>query len=249
MHSFFVDPSSIETHRVTLPAPVAYQVTKVLRLSPGALINVLDGHGWEYTVQLDHVSISLVTGEVKEKKYSVGEPLIIITLYQAILKSDRLEFVLQKGTELGVSRFVPVACERSVPHATNNGWFEKRGQRWRKIIKEAAEQSGRGKIPVLDHVINFNQACEDVTGVGLIPWEGERETSIKDALKTSEPLAEKTKRFSVFTGPEGGFTDAEIRCATSNGIVQVTLGKRILRAETAALATVASIMYQFGEFG
>ncbi len=249
MHSFFVDPSSIAGQRVTLPGAVAHQVARVLRLAPGALIKVLDGDGWEYTVQLDRVGATLVTGEVKAKRYSEGEPLIAVTLYQAVLKSDRFEFVLQKGTELGVSRFVPVLCERSVPQGNREGWAEKRGQRWRKIIREAAEQSGRGQAPQLDPAMNFKDACENVDGVGLIPWEEERETSLKEALQASSPLVDSSTSLSVFIGPEGGFTNEEIDYATSNGIVPVTLGNRVLRAETAAVTTVAAVMYQFGELG
>ena len=163
-------------------------------------------------------------------------------MYQAIIKGDKFEYVLQKGTELGVSAFVPVICERSVPNARK--WGAERYERWRNIAREAAEQSGRGRVPRVDIATGFGEACENHDGPGVIPWEMEMDISLKQAL-----VGLRERRIGVFVGPEGGLTSDEVELARANGIVPVTLGRRILRAETASVAVVAAVMYELGELG
>ena len=137
MHRFFVPPGSIEGDSVTLDGAVAHQLVNVLRARPGDRVAVLDGSGWEHTVTLEQISVREVRGTVTERLLSVGEPEVEITLYQAVLKADRFEFVLQRGTELGVAAFVPVFCDRSVPRDRGGEWPGKRRQRWERIVSEA----------------------------------------------------------------------------------------------------------------
>ena len=248
MHRFFVPTGCIDGERVTLAGNIARQLTNVLRAHPGERIVVLDGSGWEHTVTLERVSSRQARGRVTERLLSKGEPQTKIILYQAALKADRFEFVLQKGTELGVSTFVPVFCARSVPRDRAGEWTARRYQRWQRIISEAAEQSHRGSLPELVPAIDFPRACEAAEGLALIAWEGERETGMRAALQGWKE-GHAGSAVSVFTGPEGGFTQQEIEQARANGVVPVGLGVRILRAETAAIAAVAAIMYEFGELG
>jgi 16S rRNA (uracil1498-N3)-methyltransferase len=164
-------------------------------------------------------------------------------LYQALIKADKFEFVLQKGVELGVTRFWPFNCERCVAGMPSESKLE----RWRTVIREAAEQSGRALLPALYPPLDFELVCKESPVPGIILWEGEKSRGISTVLKSH--AFKKTELLRVFVGPEGGFTSAEIELARQRGIVAVGLGKRILRTETAGLAAVSAIMYEKGELG
>ena len=245
MHRFFVSPDCIDGQDVRLPDNVARQLSRVLRLKPGDRIIALDDSGWEYVVTLTAVDSNAAWGVVTDKQVSTGEPDVRLVLYQGMLKSDRFEFVLQKGTELGVSAFVPVSCARSVA----KGDSASRSVRWRKIITEAAEQSGRGRIPILKKPSEFFDACDAYGGLAIIPWEEEGGTGLRSVLKRWKADDLGISSVSIFIGPEGGFTREEVEYARSKGIVAVSLGKRILRAETAGIATAAAVLYELGELG
>ena len=249
MHRFFVPQDQIDGKNVTLTGDVAHQLARVLRARPGEEIVVLDGSGWEYLVTLEDISPREVRGRLSERRPSRGEPETKVTLYQGVLRSDRFEFVLQKGTELGVSAFVPVFCERSVSQDTGPEWATGRYARWRKILSEAAEQSNRGRVPALEPHLEFPDACQAARGLSLIPWENEDTTGLKTALERLDSEVSPTPDVSVFIGPEGGFTEREVERARDRGIVPVSLGARVLRAETAAIATATVIMYELGELG
>jgi len=249
MHRFFVSSDCIRADAVTLTGSAARQLAHVLRARPGDRIVVLDGSGWEHLVTLEAVSPDRVCGVVTERLVSRGEPTARITLYQGVLKADKFELVLQKGTELGVSTFVPVFCTRSVPGHRRGGGAANRYGRWQRIVTEAAEQSHRGRIPALEKPLEFAAACDRVEGIAVIPWEREEGTGLKTALKRQRAKGLDGSPVSVFIGPEGGFTQEEIEYAGSRGIEPVTLGNRILRAETAGIAAVALILYELGELG
>lgn len=248
MHRFFVSAENIIHDNVKLVGAVAHQLRNVFRARSGEQVILLDDSGWEYTVMLEKVSSSEILGKVTEKLFSRGEASVEITLYQAMLKSERFEFVLQKATELGVANFVPVLCARSIPKYMGDNRLKSRYERWRKIVSEAAEQSQRGKLPVLRPAVEFPDACNGVDGRAIIAWENEREVSLKEVLTKWRCINSKSS-LSLFTGPEGGFTAEEVRSAYDMGIVSVSLGRRILRAETAAITTVSAIMYEYGELG
>ena len=246
MHRFFLPPEYIVEDNVTLPADVASQLSRVLRARVGDEIVVLDDTGMEYLVKLGAIDKDPASGTAISKSRSQGEPSVAITLYQGILKADRFEYVLQKGSELGLTSFVPMNCHRTI---SQNRPSPSRYTRWRKIITEAAEQSGRGRLPVLHEVIDFDSACEKATGVSLIPWEEERATSLKSSLTEWASAADATSSINILIGPEGGFTADEVELAKKNGITPVTLGRRILRAETAGLVTATAVLYELGELG
>ncbi len=246
MHHFFVPPECIVEDNVTLPVDVASQLSRVLRARLGDEIVVLDDSGTEYLVQLSAIDRNSASGIVISKSKSQGEPSVFITLYQGILKADRFEYMLQKGSELGITSFVPVNCHRTI---SQNKPSDSRYTRWRKIITEAAEQSGRGRLPVLQEIVNFDSACEKATGVSLMPWEGEKATSLKSSLTYVASGTDAHSSINIFIGPEGGFTTEEVEFAKKNRITLVTLGPRILRAETAGIVTAAAILYELGELG
>ncbi|MDP2918977.1 MAG: RsmE family RNA methyltransferase [Dehalococcoidia bacterium] len=243
MHRFFVQPEAITGDNVSISGMQARQIARVLRLKPGDRIAVLDDTGWEYEVLIGSSADDTVTGEIVHRERGTAEPAVTILLYQALIKADRFEFVLQKGVELGVTCFWPFISERCVTGMPSESKLE----RWRAVIREAAEQSGRVVLPALYPPIDFELACKDSPVPGIILWEGEKNRGISTVLKSH--AFKETELLRVFVGPEGGFTSAEIELARRRGIVPVGLGKRILRTETAGLVAVSAIMYEKGELG
>lgn len=249
LHRFFLDPSRIADGEIGFDEAASHQIAKVLRLRSGQQVVVLDDTGWEYRVELATVHASEATGRVLESRVSNGEPDVQITLYPALLKSQKFELAIQKSVELGVSRFVPVSCERTVVSVREPGREQSKLERWRRIIREAAEQAERGLLPPLEPPHSFGDACDRVSGPAIILWEQETDASLKQVLLTLQDRYGDLACLSVFVGPEGGYTEAEYSHAAARGIVPVTLGPRVLRAETAAMAVVAAVMYHLGELG
>lgn len=274
-HRFFIPPNWITSPTVTLHGETARQIKTVLRMQPGAEIVVLDNSGMAWRVRLTAVEKKEVQGKIIAPQLVRGEPALHLTLYQGTLKGPKFEWVLQKGTELGVSNFVPTICERSVVRQPDA--LEKKRGRWASIMREAAEQSGRGKLPVLSGPLMWPEALAQAQSAQLMlmPWEEAGGVSLKEILKGPDSLrrnenANKKSPLSggegmpaspplggiegrleadvtgmaLFIGPEGGFTAQEAASAEKAGARLVTLGPRILRAETAALAAVAAIMYE-----
>ena len=244
MHRFFVPPQWIDQDRVVIKGKQVHQLRNVLRMAKGDRILVLDNSGWQYEVELRSVEREQVEGIVREKSLSLSEPGTQIILYQSLLKGEKFEFILQKGTELGISSFVPMVCERCVTGLAEDV-VDKKLSRWQIIIAEAAEQSRRGKLPLLEPVLPFEQACQSAVGLSLLAWEGEQVLGLRAVLRGQK--AKDISSVNLFTGPEGGFSPADVEFARSCGIVPVTLGGRVLRAETAGLVAATVVLYEFGD--
>lgn len=240
MHRFFVPPDALKEGEVVLRGELAHQVRDVLRLRPGEEIVTLDNTGAAFRVQLESVGRDTARGRVVERVEVGSEPRTRIVLYQALVKADKFEWVLQKGTEAGVAGFVPVRTRRAV--ADHVGASKR--TRWRRILKEAAEQAGRARIPTLGEVLSLSAALEQARaggGLRLVPYEGEKRRSLR-AVLTPPP-----ERVSLLIGPEGGLEEAEVAEAEAHGFLPVTLGPRILRTETAGLAAAAAILFACGD--
>ena len=242
MHRFFLPVDWIAESTVVITGKPVHQIRNVLRLGAGDRITVLDNSGCQYDVEIRKVDSTRVEGRVIAKSPAEAEPRTKIVLYQALLKASNFEFVLQKCTEIGISSFVPLICERCVAGALDS----KRLGRWSSIITEAAEQSRRGKLPALQSPMNFTEACKSASRISLLPWEGEKLRGIGDVLR-SHQKPRNDSAISIFVGPEGGFSTHEVEFARSCGIVPVSLGHRILRAETAALVAATITLYEFGD--
>ena len=243
MQRFFIPKDWIQQDTVTITGAPLRQIGYVLRLKPTDRIIVQDNSGWEFEVEIERITKEQALGKVITKEPGQGEPRVKITLYQALLKSDKFELVLQKGVELGVSSFVPLISERCISRKESAAKIE----RWGKIIQEAAEQSERVVLPVLHPLISFEGACRSVKSPALMLWEEEKSESLKQTLQN--PPFKNATGISLFIGPEGGFPESEKELARQNGIAVASLGKRILRAETAGLAAVSAILYETGEMG
>jgi 16S rRNA (uracil1498-N3)-methyltransferase len=267
-YRFFVESGAIHGRDVLIEdGELAHQIATVLRLRRGEQITLLDNSGWQYVVVLDGVDRGRVAGAVARKELAGGEPRTKLTLYVALLRPERFEWVLQKGTELGVSAFVPLICERSTI-ADADALSANKLERWTRIVREAAEQSRRGKLPRLAPAVFFPAACDHAAqrGTALLLWEGSGVPSLRQVLQSTEPESATRGRevleaaphsptapplhpfsIAVFSGPEGGFSPSEFETAQRYDMIPVTLGPRTLRAETAPLAATSAILYQMGD--
>ncbi|MFC1976507.1 16S rRNA (uracil(1498)-N(3))-methyltransferase [Chloroflexota bacterium] len=242
-HRFFIPPKWITPPAVHLHGQTARQIKTVLRMKPGDKVIVLDNSGMEFVVTLTGIDKDVVEGQIVNRQPARGEPNLQLTLYQGTLKGHKFEWVLQKGTELGVSCFVPTICQRSVVNKIDT--LTKKYPRWQQIIHEAAEQSRRGKLPSLEQPLTLADAIQHAQSFPLIlmPWEEAAEPTLKEIL-----TEKKVNTAAVFIGPEGGFTKEEVTMAQEVGGQIVKLGPRILRAETAGLAVCAAILYEMDEW-
>lgn len=240
MHRFFV--TDIDNNQVIFSAEQTRQIQAVLRMEPGQRVIALDNAGWEYEVELVALGRKRATAVIHHKRPSANEPNTHLTLYQSLMKRDKFEWVLQKGTEIGVSHFVPLVTQRSLIQKVDIK--NSKSARWQKIITEAAEQCRRGRIPTLQTPVTLAQAlAEHPSQPGLIAWEEAKDVTLREALAVEK----RPSAISLFIGPEGGFAAEEIESAQLAGLTPITLGKRILRAETAALVAAALILHELDE--
>jgi 16S rRNA (uracil1498-N3)-methyltransferase len=250
MHRFFVTLEAFAGDAVCVKGEQARQMRRVLRLRPGDRVILLDGKGHGCDAVLESYGVEEARFGIARRWDAAGEPAVHITLYQAVLKGERFDWVLQKGTELGVSRFAPIVCERNV--VEDLAAIEGRRARWERIIREAAEQSGRARLPELMSAQLYRSAAKHMASETsraapspLIAWEGERSVSLRQALSGRNLGA--GSRIELVVGPEGGFTDDEIDTARRSGMTSFSLGPRILRAETAGPVAAALILYEAGD--
>ena len=241
MNRFFVPPEAIDGAAVSIPEDISAQIRKVLRLKDGTAVQFLDNQGWLYESQIHYLDTKHLTAEITQKRPAEGEPACRISLYIGLTQREKFEWVLQKCTEAGVGQIIPVITERSLVRKASD--VSSKQERWEKILKEAAEQCGRGRIPELLPVITCNQAIQAGAKAekALFCWENEKQTSLRSILA---PIRGTVREISLMIGPEGGFSEEEAAAAQSAGWIPISLGKRIYRMETAALASVILSIYE-----
>ncbi|MBI2638768.1 16S rRNA (uracil(1498)-N(3))-methyltransferase [Candidatus Peregrinibacteria bacterium] len=232
MQHFFLKPENFHGEQIEITeSPTLHQLTRVLRIKTGDELMVLDNSGDEFLCRIEQLNENKTRLRIIEKRKNAAEPEIFITLYQSLPKKMELfEWVLQKGTEIGVSRFVPIKTERTQRHE-----FSKR-DRLEKILKEAAEQCERGKIPELIGAQKFTEALANADGQQKFILHGRGDHPLLSKVITKQTSVD------VFIGPEGGFTESEIQQAEKNGVIICSLGPRILRTETAAIVATGIIL-------
>lgn len=244
MPRFFIEPSDIQSDMVYLSGENVHHIVRVLRMKTGESVTLCDGRGMDYACTLDSVSPDSVTARILSRAVSETEPTVFVTLYMALPKGEKMDLVVQKSTELGVSAIVPYVSMRCVSKPDEKA-MAKKIVRWQKIAEEAAKQCGRGRIPDILSVVSFSKAAELAKNADmpLFLYEGEHGLSIKEAL-----LSSSFKTASLMVGPEGGFDASEALLAFEAGLKSVSIGKRILRCETAPLAGISALMYHSGNF-
>jgi 16S rRNA (uracil1498-N3)-methyltransferase len=228
---------------VTLPDKIAHQVRDVLHLGVGEQLVLLDNSGDEFLAAIVKSGRAGVEVEVLERRRGKSESTVRIVLCQGLLKSARFEWILEKGTELGVAVFAPMLCRRSMAGLEEAG--SAKIQRWQRIMQEAAEQCGRARLPELLPIRPLLHALNDIPrgALAFMPWEEEHGQSLREGLEGRTTMGAERTTVVLFIGPEGGLMTEEVMLAREHGVQVVTLGARILRAETAALVAVANVMY------
>lgn len=246
MHRFFVDRSQISGEVVTISGEDLKHIKNVLRLKAGEEVSICDGKENDYVAVIESIDSQEVLLSIVDSFKSKGEAPIKLKLYQGLPKGDKMELIVQKCTELGVSEIVPMATKRAVVKLSDEKKISKKLERWQKIAEEAAKQSKRGRIPLVDRLVTLKEAVAELgeDELALMLYESEIENSLKKALREYDG-----KAVSVFVGPEGGFEESEAEMLEAAGAKVVSLGNRILRTETAGLAVAAVIMYELGDLG
>lgn len=246
MARFFIEKEQIQDNLVHITGEDVKHITRVLRLELGDRVTVCAGEGQDYLVKLTDFTKDQVTGEVLAVEPSQGEPRAKVILVQGLPKGDKLEYIIQKCTELGVAEIWPVVTQRTVVQLDDKKATQ-RQQRWQRVAIEAGKQAGRGVIPTIRQLQKWadlwSQIPEDA--LVILPWESEQGNSMKKLLDDADP----TRAIYIIIGPEGGFDQKEVQEALQQGAHVVSLGSRILRTETAGMATLAMILYQFGDLG
>lgn len=229
MQHFFVTPENITGNEIIFPPEISRQVTQVLRYQSGEKVVVRDGTGRECLVALiisgKNVSGKVISFEVKDR-----EPVIYLHLYFALSQRERVEMILQKCTEVGVSEFTPFITSRTLVQEKSKA--DEKHSRWQAIIREAAEQSERNVLPALSPALLLSETISkpDTGELRILAWEREEHQTIRGALKNSP-----NQKVSLMIGPEGGFSEEEFDLIEKSGWQPVTLGRRVLRMETAAI--------------
>ena len=243
MTRFFVEPAEWESDSPILTGEYAKHA-KVLRLKEGEEILLCDGEGRECLCQVTEVSDRQIELAVKARRASETEARVRVSIYMAFPKADKLEHVIQKATELGAYEIVAFPSARCISKPDDKS-LAKKVERWQKIAASAAEQSGRGRIPQVLTLPSYKAALERAAQAdqALLFYENERATTLRMALESGT-----YETVSLLTGPEGGLEEAEVKQAMDAGLSVCTLGKRILRCETAPLCALSAVMYDAGEF-
>lgn len=241
MPKFFVPKGSIDGEYIKIDGEDVSHIKRVLRMREGETINICDSSGYDYLAEIEKINEKDIVCKIKNKTKSETEPPVKVTLFQGLPKAAKMDYIIQKTTELGIYDIVPCTLNRCVVKLEDN----KKIKRWQKISEEAAKQSGRGIIPKIHDVADLKTAVEMMKKCDLafVPYECEENTGIKNVLLKENDV--KTVGFMI--GPEGGFDKSEIELLASMGVTPVSLGKRILRTETAGEAVLAMIMYEIGD--
>lgn len=239
MPRFFVDQPP-QDGMLMLEGENAHHAARVLRLRPGEAVTLCDGRGTDYDCIVASVEKDTVHCQVRDCHPAVTEPKQRLTLFMALPKGDKMEWIVQKAVELGTSEIVPYLSKNCVSRPERT---EKKVERWRRIATEAAKQCGRGVLPSVGAVIPVEQAIARAaqSETALFLYENERQTGLRDAL--ADGLG---KNVSLLVGPEGGFAPEEAEAAKNAGLKSVSLGTRILRCETAPIAALAVLLYAGG---
>lgn len=248
MHTFYVPPSQIDADTATIAGSEHHHLRNVLRITPGEIVRIIDGQGNVYTAEVLDASSNRSSSEVRictHEFYTPSSPTL--TLFQGIPKNDKMELILQKTTELGVTQIVPLYSERALQKPS-----QKRYERWHRVIISATKQCKRAWLPELGKAQQFEDSLAQLEKFSLrllLSPHTEQASILPYAqiqhIKTVLREAPSTSTIALFVGPEGGFSDQEITDAIQSGCVPVTLGTNILRTETAAIVAIAVTAYEY----
>lgn len=242
MSRFFVEPSQVsEDGYITITGTDVRHMKDVLRMVKGDTFIVCDSTGTEYSCALKEFAEGTAVGEILSSKAGDTEPRVPCVLLQGVPKGDKMELIIQKNIELGVNKIIPVMMERSVVRFNNEKDKDKKTERWNRIAAEASKQCGRLSVPEVEKPVTLKEAVGMVSDAELkmVPYENEQDLRLKALLRGQTPAS-----IAFIIGPEGGFAESEIDFLKECGFTSISLGKRILRTETAGFAVMSAIRYE-----
>lgn len=245
MHRFFVDKEQIIDDTIEIIGPDVKHIRDVLRLRVGEEVEI-SSEGFTYISKIESLEKSKVIASILDKSKGINEPPIEIILYQGLAKGSKMDVIIQKGTEVGIKTFYPLATSRSIVKINDIKKEQSKVERWNTIADGAAKQSKRDLIPKVENVISFKDMInllKDAENI-IVPYEDEKANGIKCDLQNITG-----NKIHLIIGPEGGFDPSEIEKLKELGASIVTLGPRILRTETAGLVAAAVILYELGDLG
>lgn len=243
MSTFYVKNEQVIENNIAIINDDVNHIKNVLRYQIDDCLDVCDENGIRYKTKIENFENNKVMLNILEISKETTECSINITLFQGLPKSDKMELIIQKCTELGVKEIVPVISERVIVKLDEKS-ESKKLERWQKIAKEASKQSGRQIVPTIENAINLKNMIENLSkyDIVIMPYECEKEQMLKNILRN---LDKTVKNIAVIIGPEGGFSEKDVEILeTCNNLQKVSLGPRILRTETAGIATLAMIVYE-----
>lgn len=241
MYQFFVEPEQIGSEQAAITGSDVNHIRNVLRMKPGETVRVSDGRGSCYDGVIEALQTDEIIVRLSGEKIESTELPVETVLFQGLPKSDKMELIIQKNTELGVSAIVPVATSRAVVKLDEKK-ADNKVKRWNSIAESAAKQSKRTLIPEVRYVMSFKQALAEASAfdIKLMPYENAEGMAFTrkciGEIKTGAKVA-------IFIGPEGGFSEEEVAAASAAGFVPITLGRRILRTETAGMSVMSMLSY------
>ncbi len=241
MHHFFVTPEQVRENSIHIEGSDVNHIKNVLRMKIGEELQISDGYNKKYLCEIESMTSDEVCALIKEEQYADNELPSKIYLFQGLPKSDKMELIVQKAVELGAYEIIPVATKRAVVKLDAKK-ASKKVERWNSIAESGAKQSGRNVIPKVTDVMTWKEALEyaKALDVVLIPYE------LAEGMQETKDIISKIQQgqsVGIFIGPEGGFETSEVELAMEYGAKPITLGKRILRTETAGLTTLSILMY------
>jgi len=249
MHRFFVPAPNIKANLAIIDGQQARHIEKVLRLKPGDVVILFDGTGYEYIAQLcDRQKGEDLVAQIMSCNYADNEPLTRINLVQGIAKGDKMDTIIQKATEIGIAKVYPLLSNNTVVQLDYNR-MHKKVKRWEQVACEACKQCRRNIILQVNLPITFAEMLEVVEPERtILLYENEKNQGLKRVLRENIDRLKNNEIF-LLVGPEGGFTEQEIAQARQKGMLITSLGKRILRTETAGLVAAGAVLYEYGDLG
>lgn len=242
MSTFYIKDNQIKNDIIIITGEDVKHIKNVLRYKINDMIDICDDKGTLYSGKIIEYKENEVIAKIEDIMDTVKEPDFNVTLFQGIPKGDKMELIVQKCTELGISKIVPLYTDRVIVKFDNNS-AKKKVERWNKIAKEASKQCGRQKIPIITEVLNLKNIIEIIPkyDIVLVAYENETDNTIKQILQRRN---KDWKDIAIVIGPEGGFSESDINFLRGENVCTITLGPRILRTETAGLVTLAILMYE-----
>ena len=248
MHRFFIDTHQINfiQNRIIIENEDVRHISRVLRLKEKDKVEICDGKNTEYICEIQSVDKNSVSLSIIGKEQSFKEPPIKTVLYQGSPKGDKMNLIIQKTVELGITEIIPVKMKRTIVQFDDKN-KQKKVDRWQRVALEAAKQSRRGIVPAVHFPLNFDQALEHSkkNQLNIMPYENENKKGFRTVMESLNK--DNIDKIGIWIGPEGGLAEEEVANAINNGVHLITLGPRILRTETAGFITLSLIMYELGD--